>query len=578
MGLEQKLSLRLSQRLVMTPTLQQAIKLLQMTRLELQDVVNQEIVANPVLEEQDPEEISSADEDPSAAESHEMELSDAAEFAESGGIPEGPEPPEALTEASSAAELAAENAAENAADRGEAPPIDTTSNEPEPVVDPMTDPNNEVYEQIDLEAYFGDYMDGTATAPRMTEEAEEFSLENRPQVAPGLDAHLTEQLGVSEATPAIREACGFLIGNVDPDGYLRMAVEEVAEAVPCSPEIAEKAIALLQSFDPVGVGARNLSDCLLIQARAANVASPLLVDIVTNRIQDLGTKPPALLARQMNVPLEELQKAVEWIRKLDPKPGRRYDSSRTIYVEPDVAVVKIDDDYIVLFNDDGLPRLKVSSLYRRMLQSKDGVLDGEGKSYLREKMRAAQWLMKSLDQRKRTIVRVAESIVKKQRDFLDYGVAHLRPLVLRDVAEDIGMHESTVSRVVSNKWMATPRGLVPMKFFFHSAIASSGGEDISSLAVKGKIRALIEAEDPAHPLSDARLSELLSREGIRIARRTVAKYREELRISSSSIRRVEATGAPENASNLEEEAEADPESETSLAGGESNVETTEEHE
>ncbi|MEO6324007.1 MAG: RNA polymerase factor sigma-54 [Thermoanaerobaculia bacterium] len=560
MGLEQKLSLRLSQRLVMTPTLQQAIKLLQMTRLELQDVVNQEIVGNPVLEEQDPEERANADEDPSTAESHEIDLADAAAIAEAGGGAEQTDGIDGMIDAPSAAdriaEGLAENAAENFADNGE-PPRDGTGQDPEPVVDPSTDPANEVYEQIDLEAYFGDYMDGTATAPRMTEEAEEFSLENRAETAPGLDAHLTEQLGVSEATPAIREACGFLIGNVDPDGYLRMTLDEVVEGAPCTPEIGERAIALLQSFDPVGVGARNLAECLLIQARAANVATPLLIDIVTNRINDLGTKPPALLARQMSVPMDELQKAIEWIRKLDPKPGRRYDSSRTIYVEPDVAVIKLGDDYVVLFNDDGLPRLKVSSLYRRMLQAKDGVLDGEGKSYLREKMRAAQWLMKSLDQRKRTIVRVAESIVKKQRDFLDYGVAHLRPLVLRDVAEDIGMHESTVSRVVSNKWMATPRGLLPMKFFFHSAIASSGGEDISSLAVKGKIRALIEAEDPAHPLSDARLSELLAREGIRIARRTVAKYREELRISSSSIRRVETTGVPEDATAERDDEDSD---------------------
>jgi RNA polymerase sigma-54 factor len=377
----------------------------------------------------------------------------------------------------------------------------------------------------------------------MTEEAEEFSLENRAESPPGLAEHLTEQLGVSEAAGPVREACGFLIGNVDPDGYLRMSLEEIAIGVPCDGGTAEKALALLQSFDPVGVGARGLSECLLIQARAANIVTPLLVELVTNRFPELATKPPALLARQMNVPLEELARTLDWIRKLDPKPGRRYDSSRTIYVEPDVSVVKIDEDYVVLFNDDGLPRLKVSALYRRMLQAKDGALDGEGKSYLREKMRAAQWLMKSLDQRKRTIVRVAESIVKKQRDFLEYGVAHLRPLVLRDVAEDIGMHESTVSRVVSNKWMATPRGLVPMKFFFHSAIASAGGEEVSSLAVKNKIRALIEAEDAAHPLSDARLSELLSREGIRIARRTVAKYREELHIPSSSIRRVEESGA-----------------------------------
>ena len=411
-------------------------------------------------------------------------------------------------------------------------------------IDSAAEASSESFDQIDFEAYFGDYMDNTASAPRMAEEGKEYSLENRAETPPGLAAHLTEQLGVSDASGRVREACAFLIGNVDPDGYLRMTLEEAAAGVPCSAGVAQEALALLQSFDPVGVGARTLAESLLLQARAANVATPLLALLVTERLHDIGTKPPALLARQMSIPLEELQRTLEWIRRLDPKPGRRYDSSRTIYVEPDVAVVKSGDEYVVVFNDDGLPRLKVSALYRRMLLSKDGALDGEGKSYLRERMRAAQWLMKSLDQRKRTIVRVAESIVKKQRDFLEYGVAHLRPLVLRDVAEDIGMHESTVSRVVSNKWMSTPRGLVPMKFFFHSAIPSADGEDISSLAVKGKIRALVEAEDPAHPLSDARLAQLLSREGIRIARRTVAKYREELRIPSSSIRRLEVAETP----------------------------------
>lgn len=537
MGLEQKLSLKLSQRLVMTPTLQQAIKLLQMTRLELQDVVNQEIVANPVLEEEDPE-VSARDEENAPSEARDASEAEAAseggEGADGGeGGYDGP-----AGDGSAAGDDFAPSSPADASP-GE---IATAPTDAGPVAEiPAEVPAGEAepFGEIDLEAYFGDYMDGTASAPRMSEEGEEFSLENRAQDSPGLDAHLTEQLGVCDAQADVRDACAFLIGNVDPDGYLRMSHEEIAASVPCSIELAAKAVALLQSFDPVGVGARDLAECLLIQARAAGLDTPLVVELVSHRFHELGTKPPALLARQMGVTQDDLHSALLSIRKLDPKPGRRYDSSRTIYVEPDVTIVKVDDDLVVLFNDDGLPRLRVSALYRRMLLAKDGALDGEGKSYLREKMRAAQWLMKSLDQRKRTIVRVAESIVKKQRDFFDYGVAHLRPLVLRDVAEDIGMHESTVSRVVSNKWMATPRGLVPMRFFFHSAIASSAGDDVSSLAVKGKIRALIEAEDPTHPLSDARLSELLAREGIRIARRTVAKYREELRIPSSSIRRVE---------------------------------------
>ena len=526
MALEQKLSLRLSQRLVMTPTLQQAIKLLQMTRLELSDVVNQELVSNPVLEEQDPEATPAPDEDPSATESREREL---AEGPEAASTTEGVSSGDA-----EAAGPEAAGALPAAAASGEAP-------QPATVADPSTPAADEVFGEIDVEAFFGDYLDGTATAPRMSEEGEEFSLENRAEATGGLDAHLMEQLGVSDAPGGVREACAFLIGNVDPDGYLRATLEEVTTAVPCALETAEEALRLLQGFDPRGVGGRTLAEVLLLQARAAGVATPLLVDLVMNRLSDVGTKAPPLLARQLGVPLEELQRTLEWIRRLDPRPGRRYDQSRTIYVEPDVAVAKVKDEYVVLFNDDGLPRLRISALYRRMLQARDASLDGESRNYLREKVRSAQWLLKSLDQRKRTIVRVAESIVRKQRDFFDYGISQLRPLVLRDVAEDIGMHESTVSRVVSNKWMTTPRGLVPMKFFFHSAIASSVGEDVSSLAVKNRIQALVEAEDSARPLSDARLSELLARDGIRIARRTVAKYREELRIPSSSLRR---TGPP----------------------------------
>ncbi len=521
MGLEQKLSLKLSQRLVMTPTLQQAIKLLQMTRLELSDVVNEELVANPVLEE--------------------LEASpEGSDEADGGPSPDPTTPREAAAEADASGgdDGAAEGSAQGPEGESSAQPTGDRDG-PAEVAAPDA-PSETPFDQIDLESFFGDYLEGTSsTAPRMTEEGEEYSLENRAEASPGLADHLSTQLGMSSVPEPIREACAFLIGNVDPDGYLRMTVPEIVEGVPCDEETAQSALLLLRSFDPAGVGAHDLSECLLLQARLAGLDSPLVVELVERRLTDVGTRPAPVLARLLGVPLDELQRAVEVIRGLDPRPGRRYDASRTIYVEPDVTVVLQDEEYVVLFNDDGLPRLRISSLYRRMLAGGDPGLDGDGKAYLREKIRAAQWLMKSLDQRKKTIVRVAESIVKKQKDYFEYGVAHLRPLVLRDVAEDIGMHESTVSRVVSNKWMASPRGLLPMKFFFHSGISSSGGEDVSSLAVKGKIKALVEAEDTSRPLSDARLAELLAREGIRIARRTVAKYREELHIPSSSIRRSE---------------------------------------
>ncbi|MBK9372413.1 MAG: hypothetical protein IPN03_01410 [Holophagales bacterium] len=356
MGLEQKLSLKLSQRLVMTPTLQQAIKLLQMTRLELQDVVTQEIVENPVLEEDEtPESPSAEAEEPVAS----QEREDAGTADRPGEGADGPD------------------TAGSTWEEGNAVPQESAPPEPAPGTAeaeiPAESTQESSFEAIDLESYFGDYLEGSSsTAPRMNEEGEEFSLENRAEAPPGLDAHLAEQLGVSEAVPVVREACAFMIGNVDADGYLRITLPEVCAAIPCTEEEADLALALLQSFDPVGVGARNLPECLLIQARAAGVATPLLEDLFTNRLADLASKAVPVLARQMNVPVEELQQAIEVLKHLDPKPGRCYDSSRTIYVEPDVQVVKVDDDYVVLFNDDGLPRLKISSFYRRLLVSSNG--------------------------------------------------------------------------------------------------------------------------------------------------------------------------------------------------------------
>jgi RNA polymerase sigma-54 factor len=497
MALEQKLNLRLSQRLVMTPSLQQAIKLLQMSRLELQEVLTQEMVENPILEDQD--------EEPDAKET------DA-----------GDEPSEETAEAAADSETEGEDrlAVAEAAAPAEAPEKETDS-----------------FDEIDFDSYFADYLD-TAYNPRQyQEEPEEYSLENVLTRPEGLPEHLNWQLSMSEASLGVREIAAYLIGNLDEDGYLRVSREEIRQAHYENDADVEAAFSLVRAFDPAGVCAFDLPDCLLLQLKALGIENALIERIIREHWAAFLNRQFAPLAKTLGVGMSEIQAAVEIIKNLEPKPGQKYSSERTIYVEPDVFVRKIGDEYIIQLSEDGLPKLRISGAYRKLLRSGNGGIGAEAANYLRDKMRSAVWLIKSLDQRQRTIYKVADSIVRHQRDFLDHGIEHLRPLVLRVVANDIGMHESTVSRVVSNKYIHTPRGLFPMKYFFHSGIDSSTGDDVSSLSIKNKISRLVQEEDARRPFSDARIMQRLRAEGIQIARRTVAKYREELRIPSSSHRK-----------------------------------------
>jgi RNA polymerase sigma-54 factor len=485
MALEQKLSLKLSQRLVMTPSLQQAIKLLQMSKLELEEVLTQEMVENPLLEEDQEQEETPA--------------------------------PEETREAAPAADAAAA-------------PATPAEAAPEPK-------ERDSFDEIDFDSYFEDYLD-SAYNPRQYEETEAVPLENTLSTAPGLTEYLTWQLSMSDAPPEVREIATYLVGNLDEDGYLRVTREEIRTAGFSDEGLIESALALVRSFDPPGVGATDLPDCLMLQIRALGIENPLIEKIITEHWPEFLNRQFAPLARTLGVGMSQLQAVVEIIKNLEPKPGRKYSTERTIYVEPDVAVRKIGDEYVIQLNEDGLPKLRISAAYRRMLRGGNGAIGEEAATYLKDKMRAAVWLIKSLDQRQRTIYKVADSIVRHQRAFLDHGIEHLRPLVLRDVANDIGMHESTVSRVVSNKYIHTPRGLFPMKYFFHSGIDSSTGDDVSSLSIKSKIARIISDEDARRPYSDARIMQRLRAEGIQIARRTVAKYREELRIPSSSQRKL----------------------------------------
>jgi RNA polymerase sigma-54 factor len=483
MALEQKLSLKLAQKLVMTPSLQQAIKLLQMTRMELDTLLTQELVENPVLEES-------------------AEVAEDETPAEEVAAPEAPANGEELN-------------------------------------------HEQSMENIDLDAYFGDYWEGSG-ASSMMEEHEEPPIENSLTREPDLYDHLLWQLHMAEVAPRQREIAELIIGNLSPDGFLMASPEEIramgdrqGEERNYTIEEVEEALRLVRGFDPPGIACTDLRESLLLQMDVLGVPAEALARQMVAEAWELFLRRqfPAV-AKKLGVELPELEAALELVRTLETHPGRRFSTDRPHYIEPDVFVRRVGEEYVIQLNDDGLPRLRVSRAYRRMLQTmRSEGRQTEAQQFIKDKIRSAVWLIKSLDQRQRTIYKVASSIVRQQREFLDRGIEHLRPMVLRDVAEDIGMHESTVSRVVSNKYMHTQRGLYPMKFFFHSGIDREYGDNISSLTVKRKIEQLIQAEDPKRPLSDSELMRILNREGIQIARRTVAKYRDELSIPSSTDRK-----------------------------------------
>jgi RNA polymerase sigma-54 factor len=498
MALEQKLRLKLAQRLVMTPSLQQAIKLLQLSRLELEETLAQEILENPLLEVEDaPEDISADTEEDAAA----------------------------------IEELATEETSANIA----------SEDDPLPSAE-------ETYDDIDVEAFFSDYLgDGRTEGPSMATPSleQDNRLENVVSSSGGLSEHLQWQLHLLDLNPQIIEVCEFIIGNLDEDGFLRATDEEIILGTGCDAGCVVEALAVVRSLDPPGIAAASLQECLAAQIEY------LMMDAAENGDEDLLHKAHLVVTEHWDELLHqkwdalaaavgcnevaEIKPILDVIQGLELKPGRIFRKDDNQYIEPDVHVRKLEEEYIITLNDDGLPKLRINSRYQRMLAGKD--LDPKANEFLRDKMRSAMWLMKSIDQRQRTIYRVAQSIVSFQRDFLDHGIEHLRPMVLRQVAEDIGMHESTISRVVSNKWMYTPRGLFPMKYFFHSGVDSARGENVSSMVVKERIRKVVEAEDPARPLSDSKIMRMLQKEGIRLARRTVAKYREEMMISSSDKRK-----------------------------------------
>lgn len=508
MALEQKLNLKLSQRLVMTPSLQQAIKLLQLSRLELGETLAQEILENPLLDVDDPlEEAEAVDKDGRT------------------------DTPDVATENSMSIEVEASPAIE-AVDDG-----------------PKDDPT-EAYAEIDVEAFFADYLaDSRPEGPSMAARDPEIgsSLENTLTESPGLFEYLEWQIHLMDCPVDLLSVCEFILGNLDEDGFLRATDEEICLGTGGDLDSVARALEIVRSLDPAGVGTRILQDCFLIQLarlrrelEEEDTESLELLNqaefLVETFWDDFLHQRWPTVAAALECEISEIRPILEVIHRLETRPGRRFQQSKNAFIEPDVTLKKVNGNYVISLNDDGLPKLKLNHAYSRMLEGSG--LDPKVNTYLKDKMRSALWLMKSIDQRQRTIYKVAESIVSFQKGFLDDGIEYLKPMVLRQVAEDIGMHESTISRVVSNKYMDTPRGLFPMKFFFHSGVNSAKGGAVSSLVVKENIKKMIENEDENKPLSDSKIMKTLQREGVRLARRTVAKYREELGIPSSDKRKT----------------------------------------
>ncbi len=497
MGMELKQSLRMSQQLVMTPQLQQAIKLLQLSRMELIEQIREEMESNPLLETPDEVDGDMSDKAPGEA------------SLEAGNL-EAPAIADAPV-SDNAQEVKAENAPA----------------------------------EIDWDAYLNSYQfnEPTTASNKGNVDLEDLpSFEANMVKKEDLFDRLFDQLAGLRMNDADRRIAELIIGNLDDDGYLKLAdvdgdplIRLCNEAdVPMS--VGTKMLRRIQHLDPVGCGSRDLLECLLIQVQLMkDPAATLLQTMIKKHMKLLESKNLPAIARDLKIPLDEVIAATKLLGKLDPKPGRNYSGEEAQHITPDVFIHKVGDDYHVVLNDDGLSKLRVSDAYRRALRN--GALNPKQKEFVQEKMRSAQWLLRSIQQRQRTIHKVTESIVKFQRDFFDKGIAFLKPLILRDVAEDIGMHESTVSRVTTSKYVHTPQGIFELKYFFNSSIARTGGDDIASEAVKNHIKQLVSTENAKNPYSDQKIVELLKAQGIEIARRTVAKYREVLGVLPSSKRK-----------------------------------------
>jgi len=479
MAMEMKLNLNLkmSQKLVMTPMLQQAIKLLPLARLELAQQVRQEIMENPVLEE--------------VLEEDELE-----ESGETNDESEPSEPKESF----------------EVLEKGDA---EHTLENPD----------------MDWDTYFQDNIDRGSSAENYTERP---SIEATYKKEPSLQDHLLWQLNLSIDADQEKFIGSCIIGNIQNDGYLCAEINDISEISQANEEAVLDILKVIQGFEPVGVGARSLKECLMIQAKLDKNCTPLVLKLIDKYLDRLEERYLMKISSEIKIRIESIIEAVNKIKSYNPKPGQGFSSDRIDYVIPDIFVIKTENGYDVSLNDDGIPKLRISPYYQNLLKNSK---NGDTKEYLEEKQKSALWLLKSIDQRRQTIYKVGKSIIKLQKEFLDHGLSYLKPMVLKDVAKDIEMHESTVSRITTNKYIDTPQGIFELKFFFHSGIKSYMGSSMSSIRVKNIIQEVIAQENEKAPLTDDEMVQVLMRKNAKIARRTITKYRKELNIPPASKRK-----------------------------------------
>ena len=484
MALALKQQLKLTQQLLMTPQLQQAIKLLQLSRLELAETIRQEIEQNPLLEEVSPGD-------------SEYEVTD---------------------EPLSASE--------------EIPAVKESEKTGEVNMDDVSS-----MQEINWEDDYENYYDAGFSFTKETPERNRLTQIDYLTKETNLQSHLQWQLSHAELSKKLEEAGLFVIGNLNQYGFLTdVTIEDITREVGCNEETARQAISIIQEMDPPGVAATDVPESLLLQLKRLDLDESLAAEIIKDHMNSLELKNYGAIAKATRRPIKEVLAAIDVITNLNPFPGELYTEREIPYIIPDVFVHKVVDEYLIILNDEGLPRLKVSSAYEQIVDG-DTNASPETKAYIKEKLRDAVWLIKSMQQRQRTIYKVVESLLKFQKDFFEQGVQHLKPLVLRDVADDIGMHESTISRVTTNKYIHTPQGIFELKYFFSTAIPQLDGESLAAESIRQRIKEMIKNERAEKPLTDNAISKALSQENIKIARRTVAKYREQMGILPVKHRR-----------------------------------------